>query len=335
MKHFYLFLLSFVYISTSAQDMDTLTYQEPDSLDVAFVAYWNIGDSYDFQISKYQRDWKNGELIVNDSVTYIANFKVVDSTEHSYKIKWTFRDEILSLINVYKEKYDLDPDDKFSKKGEETTHIFYETDEWGEFKGVLNQEEWAKTTLQRLENFILSIDNEKIKFELVQKLISSIKNYSSKAAIEQVLLQEIQYIHTFFGGVYDPREPIEYEDEYDNILNEEIIRGNAVLFFEEVDYENYFCSIRQESKLNTDDVFKMLDSYMRQSGIPENEVDHFIENAIYEIDDLNYYEFYYTPGVPHGIYGSRTINVELMEEQYHKVEEILIELIYEEDLEES
>lgn len=331
MKHFHFLLFAVFFISAYAQDVDSLAYDKPDSLDVAFVAYWNIGDSYDFQISKYQRDWKNEELIINDSITYTANFKVVDSTEHSYKIKWTFRDEILGLINEYKEKYDLDPDDEFSAKGIETTHIFYETDEWGEFKGVLNWEEWTRTTLQRLENFILSIDNEKIKFELVQKFISSIKNYSTQVAIEQVLLQEIQYIHTFFGGVYDPREPIEYEDEYDNILSEEIIRGNAVLFFEEVDYENYFCSIRQESKLNTDDVFNMLDSYMKQSGIPEDEVDHFIEHAIYEIDDLNYYEFYYAPGVPHGIYGSRTINVELLEESYHKIEEIFIELIYEEE----
>src|SRR5690606_26091677 len=76
-------------------------FSQTDSTKISFVAYWSIGDSYDFKVSKVNREWRNEILTKSDSSQYIANFKILDSTETSYKIQWTYKND---LVSTFQEK---------------------------------------------------------------------------------------------------------------------------------------------------------------------------------------------------------------------------------------
>ena len=69
---------------------------QSDSTNVAFVSYWSVGDEWHFRITKIKEQWKEGVLAKKDSSQYIAWLEVIDSTENSYKIKWSFENAILS-----------------------------------------------------------------------------------------------------------------------------------------------------------------------------------------------------------------------------------------------
>ena len=76
-------------------------YSQTDSTKLTFVAYWEVGDSYNFKISKSKKEWRDQELIKNDSSQYIANFKVLEATATSYTIQWSYTDQI---VDTYQKK---------------------------------------------------------------------------------------------------------------------------------------------------------------------------------------------------------------------------------------
>ena len=66
-------------------------FSQTDSTKIAFISYWSVGDSYDFKISKASRTWENDTLTEENFEEYIANFTVIDSTENSYTIQWSYK----------------------------------------------------------------------------------------------------------------------------------------------------------------------------------------------------------------------------------------------------
>lgn len=67
------------------------SFAQIDSTKVQFVAYWSIGDSYDFKVTKVKQQWKEGKQTKDEKRSYTANFKVIDSTATSYTIDWTIK----------------------------------------------------------------------------------------------------------------------------------------------------------------------------------------------------------------------------------------------------
>jgi len=55
-----------------------------------------------------------------------------------------------------------------------------------------------------------------------------------------------------------------------------------------------------------------------------------IENTLLDIRDLNYYQYFYYPGVPNYIYGSRKTIIKIDKINIEKINELFIELFFEE-----
>ena len=49
------------------------SFSQEDTSKIAFIAYWSVGDSYDFRITKIKKSWKSDELVKSSDDTYIAN----------------------------------------------------------------------------------------------------------------------------------------------------------------------------------------------------------------------------------------------------------------------
>lgn len=308
-----------------------ITHSQIDSTKIAFVAYWSIGNDYDFKVSKVKREWKNDVLTKKDSSQYIANFKVLDSTAESYKIQWTYKNNI---VNTFQEKAENIFEDKETVnqilKKNDLSKVIYKTNELGEFIEILNWKELGESTKLLLQEMLKSFEKknpEKVS-ELRNAMNPIIEIYSSKQGIEQLAINELQYFHFPFGLEYDITEPIKYEQELPNVLGGKPILADATLTFEEVDFENSYCSIKEETVINPDDTKRVVQELFKKMKIDESNTENTIENAIFDITDLNYYQYYYNPGVPHYIYGGRKFILKMDKTDIEKIEELYIELIY-------
>jgi hypothetical protein len=297
-------------------------FGQDDQSAVPFVAYWSIGDSYDFKVTKINKQWKDHVLSKNDSTSYIVNFKVIDSTESSYRIKWVYQTDF-SQFNI--------PDeftDKFSQY--KLTEVIYLTNEFGEFIEIENWQEISKMIKSLMNDYItiLTQENESIDKERLLKSIQPLKAiYDSQEAIELIVFKEIQYFHFPFGVELPVDEKTVYEDLLPNMLGGEPIRGNTALYFKEVDFDESYCLLIQEMNLNKDDTKELLLTFFRQIEIAENELSQAVKSAKFEITDYNEFEFYFFPGVPIKIETKRESLIDIQNEKARGLETVRIQFV--------
>ncbi len=311
----------------------TQLFSQTDSTKIAFIAYWSIGDSYNFKVTKIKKSWKDNVLTKKDSSQYIANFKVLDSTKKSYTIQWSYKN---TLINTFKKNMDKIYVDKKTVSNiiskYDVTKIVYKTNELGEFIEIINWKEIAELMKKLLVELEKSIQtNKPDKLKNVQKAMKPLaKIYSSKEGIEQLIMYELQFFHFPFGVEYEINEPIEYEQELPNMLGGKPITGRATLTFEDIDYEESYCVMKEKVIINPEDTKRLIIRLFKKMGIDKKKTNEIIETAILDITDLNYYQYYYNPGIPHRIYGSRKTIVKIDGKENKQFNELEIELIYEE-----
>ena len=319
-KHINLILL-FVFTLPLSSQIDTTK--------VSFIAYWSKGDTYDFKVTKVKNRWTNDKLTKSDSTQYIANFKVLDSTEKTYTIQWSYK-------NTYKENLDKIYEDKKTVneiiKKYDVTKIVYKTDEYGEFLDIINWQEISDLMSNMLGELEKSIQIRKpdILKEVEKAMEPLAKIYSSKEGIEQLILYELQFFHFPFGSEYDVNIPFEYENELPNMVGGEPIKGNAKLSIEEVDFEELYCVLKEEVVLNPNDTKRQVIMLLKKMGIDGSKSEEIMTTAVFDITDLNYYQYYYDPGIPHRVYGSRKTKLSMDNTNIEHFEELEIELIYKE-----
>lgn len=296
---------------------------QTDSTSVSFVAYWDIRDSYDFKISKLKQSWKNDVQTSDEEQSYIANFTVIDSTENSYTINWSFENDLVNTYNI--------PDELMEKfEAYSLTEIQYQTSELGDFIEILNWKEVSETMNNMFNDMIevLSENDPEKQKVLAQGLAPFKQIYSSKQGIEELVVKELQYFHFPMGVEFDITEPIFYDEELANMFGGNPIKADAKLYFENVDFEEGFCILKQEMKLNETDTKALLLQVFKQMNIKEDDMDNVLQNAVFKIEDFNVYEYYYNPGIPHKIETNRTSTFNLNNENGKRIEKVVIELIY-------
>lgn len=316
MRKQYLFLLSLLFT--------TVIFSQADTTKISFVAYWSVGDSYDFNVTKSTQQWKKNELTKDQKQNYKANFTVIDSTADSYTIKWSFENkmaESLAIPNEFKQELT-----EFSN-----IEVIYKTSELGDFLEIVNWEEISgvmTSTFDKILNLSSKDDDSK---EMLNRILQPIKQiYSSKEGIESLVLKEIQYFHFPMGLEYDITVPIEYEEEIPNMFGGKPIKANGIVHFEDVDIDGGFCVVKQELSLDPKDTSKMLQTIFKTMKLNNKELKNAFKNSNITITDTNIYEYYFYPGIPHRIETTRESIININNEDGKRIEKIIIELIYNE-----
>jgi hypothetical protein len=298
-------------------------YGQDEPKKISFVSYWSNGDDYNFKVTKIKQQWKGKDLIKNDSIQYIANFKVIDSTSNSYKINWSYETNLKNTYNIPEELLK-----KFEKY--KITNVIYLTSELGEFKGIVNWKEIGTVMTNMFYDLInfRSRQDELAKSKLKKSLLPLINLYKTKQGIEQLVLSELQYFHFPFGLEYNISEPLIYEDKLPNMFGGEPIKGNGKIYFENVDFEERFCLLKQEVNLDASDTRKLLKKMFEKMNISSDELKKVLKNAVFDIKDRNVYEYYYDPGIPHRIETVRETVIDINSEKGKRIDKTVIELIY-------
>ncbi len=317
----YIYLLTFIFIYTASVVGQEESTTEQDTTGVPFVAYWEIGDSYNFQVTKIRRQWKEGISTKNDSSSQVVNFLVLDSTATSYKIKWSTKTD-LSEFNI-----PLELTESMSKYS--VTDVIYTTTELGEFVGIENWEEISDMMQNLLTDMMVLIaEDGDVDMATLKGAMQPVQNlYSSKAGLEKLVFKELNFMHFPFGLEYDLNNVIEYEDLLPNMLGGDPIRGDARLYIEDVDFENSFATLKQEMNLNPEDTKRIITSLFKQMNLNNEEFDEALASAEFDIRDNNSYSFYFNPGVPYIIETNRETVMKLGPEDGKRVDILRIELV--------
>jgi hypothetical protein len=303
----------------------TNLFSQIDTTKIAFVSYWSIGDSYDFKVTKINQQWKEGKLTKDQKQEYIANFTVIDSTENSYTINWSYENDLGNTYNIPEELLD-----KFSKY--KLTEIKYKTSEVGDLLEILNWKEVGEIMNNMFDDIIevLGKKDEKKQDALKTAMQPFKQIYSSKQGVEQLVLKELQYFHFPMGLEYDITETLFYEEELPNMFGGKPIKAKAKLYFENVDFEESFCVIKQEMSMDPNDTKEMLKQVFEQMKLGDTGMEEALKTAIFQIEDKNVYEYFFNPGIPHRIETIRESIIDIDKEKGKRIEKTIIELIYNE-----
>ncbi len=295
---------------------------QPDTTSVSYVAYWSVGDSYDFSVRKTSRQWSGDSLTKDDISEYTGNFEVTDSTETSYTVVWTFSNELSNTWDI--------PDELLSELAKyEITEVVYTTTEMGEFTGIGNWKELGEMMRSMFTDiFRIMSDGSQENFDRMMDLARPVTEmYSTKEGVEQLAFPELMLFHFPFGAMITVGDTIQYDDQFPNLLGGDPIRAEARLWFEEVDFEEERSVLMQESKLNPDDTKAFLRSFFERTVVDDADLSKALDEAVYEIDTRNRYDYYYYPGVPVKIDFNRNINVDIGGQKTRRHDTITIELL--------
>ena len=294
---------------------------QTDTTVVPFVAYWWIADSYEFEITEIEEKWDQGELTERDSSSYVARFEVIDSSDVHYTIKWSRKadltwDQIGLVGNPEFDKY-LDME------------VIYKTNELGEFVELVNWEELSELYLSLVDEVTQALIAEYPENkDFAENALEQLKvPYSSKEGIENLVWDEIGKIHILFGMEYPVDEVIEYEDSFPNLFGGDPIKANAELYVSEVDWEDEFCIIVQEIKVDPVGALFVIKDMFAKMNLPQAEFNAVLDEAVLDIQDINVMGFYYYPGVPLYEEFTREINMSLNGTEIRKVEITRLELL--------
>lgn len=303
-------------------------FGQSDSLSVQFVAYWDLGDSYDYRITKIKKTFDNEVTISSDSTTYFGTFTVIDSTANDYLINWKYKANFTDLPLEYSE---------LLNNNNIVLDFKYKTTELGEFLGLENWEEVAETLRSNFKSgTAANLNNTGIGSDLF--LQSIYKDFLTKEAVEELILAELQLFHFPFGSALDPNEDLVYENEFTNFFGEEPLKGTSEIKFTDVDYENLFCVFTMRSSIDEDDTKQMLTDFLLKT-YPKNDladmskekIEEILNEFKYNVSDDNVFSYFYYPGVPFVIESNRIVEISSPEIQRRVIDTKRIELIFDED----
>ncbi len=312
---------SFILLFLLSMPFSTI-FSQSDQDSIIFIAYWAMQDRYEFEVTKIEKSWKNAAEIKNDSIVYRAVFEVLDSTESSYSIKWSFLQDVADTYD-FPQRY-LDSMNNF-----QFTEVLYTTTELGEFVEIDNWKEISKIMKELFQDILdISAREHQANREALEEAVRPWMDiYSSEDGIESFLLQELSYLHYPFGYGYSVKDTLSFEEELPNFLGGDPILGDGILYFDKVDLEEEYCSFVYEMQVRPEEARRFLHQYYESTQMNDPEVKDLIDTSILDIRDVDRYSYYFDYGIPVYIETARIFTFINKEEHYVELEKVMIEWV--------
>lgn len=311
------YILTIIYFTSGLSAQTKL----PDTT-ISVIAYWAKGDTYKFKVTKTKTTWQNDEIKKSDTSQYLASFTVVDSTDTTYQIRWTFEN---SILNTYKLPDYLT--DKLSKYA--NLELMYTTTESGEFLRIDNWRELSVMVQEMYDEISMeltkALDEEGIK-KFKSSFATLTSAFTSQHGVEALLMKEISYLHYPFGFSFKLNDVIRYEDKLPTMFEDMVLRSVVEVWVDTVDLADDWCIILQRMAIRDDDAKIMARKFLSNMGFDEKEIQQ-IEKGKYQMNDFNYYEYYYYPGIPIYIETKRETVFQIDREISKAIEKVVIEWV--------
>lgn len=299
------------------------TFGQADSAVVPFSARWKTGDLEYFRVTKVKKTWQDRKLVQNDSTQYIAEFRVLETDNENYTIRWKLKNPLLQGFNLPQASYE-----KLSKIYDTTT-IIYLTSRHGAFRGVINWKETSMMITDMLNELI------RLKSEATKKDPAEIRNnylpllsvYSSKRGIEQLVFNELQIFHFPFGNQYTIGQLYGYTEELPVMQNMEPITGSGVVFVRKFNRKLKECELVQRMKISPDTAKIFLKDYFKKVGVLPGGMESTLRASQLEINDNNIFLYTLEPLFPVNITVERETLIYVLDDKIRQTDKTLIEKV--------
>jgi len=232
MKRFIFFLLiTFHFVSIIAQSearaINGFTYEA--------ISHWKKGDTARYKAIKTKKSTEDGIITINDSTTYNIDITVIHSTESSYFVQWHYKDYRIKRNGKIQSLPPLT----------ENIKVIYRTDEMGSFEEIINWEDIKDFIASYLDNLISGLEDiDDPQVEFIRKTVDEYKSLTSnKDFIENLLTEDIQQFHIFYGNEYKLNSPQKAEVTAPNVLGSEPYTGQVSIVLDKI-YSNGFYQLK-------------------------------------------------------------------------------------------
>ncbi|WP_282637078.1 hypothetical protein [Sphingobacterium thalpophilum] len=307
-KYIFTFLVLFL--------MRTGAYAQVDT--IPFAAYWAAGDSYDFTITKINQQWQEDRLIRNDSAAFQASFTVLDSLPDGYRIKWAYDIDWSQFSFADSSTSELIK----SIAKDMVMNVIYKTDDIGQYVAIENFDD-IKNSMLNIFNTLSnhSKKSNKMSAQESEKMNQALyKIFSSEEMVEQMVAKDILLFHTPFGTMYPVKDTLQWKGEMANPFGQTSIPADIKVVVQDVDLDNSFCVISQETTINPADAKAFLLDLLPQLGLQANEMNEITNTSRFDMYDNKHLEYWYNPGVPYFIEAKREGALQLGKEKLKHVE---------------
>jgi hypothetical protein len=254
MTHFKLFLilaLSVVSDLCLAQNVVT------DST-ATVVSYWRKGEVAKYSLTLKKEKYKDSQLISNGSSTSAIEITVVDATDKSYILNWKCTAIKLNNNEI------KDPFFQKLLTLTEGINFKYKTSELGEFQELLNWVEVKNSVYAIIDNLGKQFKNDVVETALAETK----KLFNSKESIEQVILKDVQLLHTLYGGEYTFKQKVQANTELPNFFGGDPFPAILTIEMTELNKGKNTCRIHMSQSLHKTKLTKELSKWMEKMGKP-------------------------------------------------------------------
>lgn len=226
------------------------------------IGYWNKNEKQNYTLTENSFQVINAtDTTKRQFYTYNVEVKVIDSTANSYTIKWLYKNFVI------KETWNPAMEKLIAISN--NLPIIIKTDEFGTFQEVVNWEEgrdFIKKGVDLLKKDYTNIPN----FDKVMDQVVAL--FSTKEAIENSAIEEIQQFYAFHGVKYKLGEEINATIKLQNNYGGEPFDADLTAEMDQLDEEDDSVIIRlwqtANSKQVTDAAFEFVKSMQQTLGGP-------------------------------------------------------------------
>ena len=244
------------------------------------VTYWNKGEVQTYIITNERMSFKGTDTSELESGTYEVTLKVLDSTENSYTLQWVSNVVGTQADDVLRQKL-LEVSGNVS--------IVYKTDEMGAFMEVVNWEELRDRIDKAID--VLAGMNGDTKGNPIAEAVK--KLYSTKEAIESVVIKDILQFHLFFGVKYLLNNPVEMELKVPNIIGSEPFDARLIVELKDIYPEDalfVLTALQQVDEAQLENsVFDYMSMIAKETGgaLPVREELKGLKNEVFTVSSIH------------------------------------------------
>lgn len=259
---------------------------------VQIITYWDKNEAHTYSFIAETAEVKGTDTIVTESIKYMVDITVLDSTASSYTVQWKYRDYVIESKNPVTAK--------LAKLNEGLT-LKFKTNEMGSFMELLN---WTDVK-QFNQNALKVLEKEKDATQLQNFMAMFRDKYSSKEAIERHSMKDVQQFHDFYGIAVKLNEPInETVTEQNPITNQDLV-STITVSLAEIDAENSSYLVGSTQQFDETSAGQIIRSML--AGMFTSEQLSKLQKV--DIFDSNAVEMH-NSGWPLSMYFERQLNIE-------------------------
>ena len=255
-----------------------------DSTTVQIIAYWKVGDKYNYQVEETQYKILNGTDTTDVMRSaHLVTYEIVDATDSTYRVRVKTDDyqhsnyETAAIVDEVTELFGNMP-------------FEFETNQYGAFKRLIISDDDLQRYYKEMEAILERMTAGKgLTDEVREATMSMVRDIFTKEKIEQIYIAEFKPLIQFHGLWMKIGVEVPYETEAPSLFGDgENIKMNGRFWADEELTDDYSVVIREEEVVDEGDMQKLVLAVINKTlGALASSIDEEnMEEARKEIDSV-------------------------------------------------